>query len=59
MHHDAPLARIQESRLTPPDEVFGTHSLIAEGEEVGRAIGQVQCRERLGGMLRYYHRAAA
>lgn len=33
--------------------------LIEEGEEVGRATGRVQCRERLGGMLRYYYRAAA
>jgi hypothetical protein len=33
--------------------------LIAAGEEVGRSAGRVQCRERLGGMLRYYHRAAA
>ncbi len=31
-------------------------------ESHGRAesvIGRVTCRERLGGMLRYYHRAAA
>jgi len=28
------------------------------GEEVGRATGEIQCRERLGGLLRYYHRAA-
>ena len=33
--------------------------MIAAGEEVGRSTGQVQCRERLGGMLRYYHREAA
>ena len=29
------------------------------GEEVGRASGDVACRERLGGMLRYYYRKAA
>jgi hypothetical protein len=35
------------------------NELIDGGEDVGRATGQVQCRERLGGMLRYYYRAAA
>ena len=33
--------------------------LIEPGEEVGRTAGHVACRERLGGMLRYYHRQAA
>jgi len=33
--------------------------LIDPGEEVGRTAGEVVCRERLGGMLRYYHRKAA
>ena len=33
--------------------------LVEGSEEVGRSTGQVQCRERLGGMLRYYHREAA
>lgn len=28
------------------------------GEEVGRIAGETACRERLGGFLRYYHRAA-
>jgi hypothetical protein len=32
--------------------------LIEGGEEVGRSTGQVQCRERLGGMLRYHREAA-
>ena len=32
--------------------------MIDPGEEVGRSQGTVQCRERLGGLLRYYHRAA-
>jgi hypothetical protein len=35
------------------------NQLIAAGEEVGRSTGQVQCRKRLGGMLRYHYRAAA
>jgi putative transposase len=29
------------------------------GKEVGRASGEIQCRERLGGLLRYYYRKAA
>ena len=33
--------------------------IIDPGEEVGRCEGKIQCRERLGGMLRYYHRDAA
>ena len=33
--------------------------LIEPGEEVGRAAGEVVCRERLGGILRYYCRKAA
>jgi putative transposase len=33
--------------------------LIEGGEEVGRKAGEVQCREHLGGILRYYYRQAA
>jgi transposase InsO family protein len=33
--------------------------LIDPGEEVGQSSGEVQCRERLGGLLRYYSRKAA
>jgi putative transposase len=33
--------------------------LIDRGEEVGRRDGGIRCRERLGGLLRYYHRDAA
>jgi putative transposase len=33
--------------------------LIEPGEKVGRTSGEVQCRERLGGILRYYYRQAA
>jgi len=35
------------------------NELIDPGEEVSRTDGAIQCRERLGGMLKYYHRAAA
>ena len=33
--------------------------LIEPGEEAARTTGDVVCRERLGGMLRYYYREAA
>ena len=33
--------------------------LIAPGDEVGRAVGEIDCRERLGGLLRYYYRRVA
>ena len=33
--------------------------IIEAGQEVGRASGHIACRERLGGVLRYYYREAA
>ena len=33
--------------------------VIEPGEEIDRRSGEVLCRERLGGMLRYYYRKAA
>jgi putative transposase len=33
--------------------------LIEAGEEVGPSVGEIQCRERLGGLLRYYYRQVA
>jgi len=33
--------------------------IIDPGEEVGRTEGEIQCHERLGGLLRYYYRDAA
>ena len=35
------------------------NELIAPGGEVGTVAGKIECRDRLGGMLRYYHRDAA
>ncbi len=35
------------------------NELIQPGDEVGRVVGNIECRERLGGMLRYYYRDAA
>jgi hypothetical protein len=33
--------------------------IIEPSDHVGRDVGKISCRERLGGMLRYYYRAAA
>jgi len=35
------------------------NQLLDPGEQVGRSRGVVQCRERIGGLLRYYYRDAA
>ncbi len=37
----------------------GLANAIIEPGPVGAEVGPVRCRERLGGMLRYYHRNAA
>ena len=35
------------------------NTLIDPGEEIGAVAGKIECRERLGGLLRYYYREAA
>lgn len=35
------------------------NKIIEPSDEVGRTDGVIQCRERLGGQLRYYYRDAA
>ncbi len=35
------------------------NTIIDPGDEVGQVVGNIECRERLGGLLRYYHRDAA
>ena len=35
------------------------NQIIEPGDEVGRDEGEIRCRERLGGLLRYYYRDAA
>jgi len=32
--------------------------LIEPDDDVGSTVGNIECRERLGGMLKYYRRAA-
>jgi hypothetical protein len=35
------------------------NKIIEPDDGVGQTTGEIMCRERLGGMLRYYHRTAA
>ena len=35
------------------------NKIITPGDEVGRPDDEIKCHERLGGLLRYYHRDAA
>jgi putative transposase len=35
------------------------NELIQPADEVGSVVGAIECRERLGGMLKYYYREAA
>jgi len=35
------------------------NELIEPDQNAGSVAGRIDCRERLGGMLRYYHRRAA
>jgi transposase InsO family protein len=35
------------------------NTLIEPGEEISAVAGKIECRERLGGILKYYYREAA
>ena len=35
------------------------NEIIEPNEQIGSIAGKIECRERLGGMLKYYHRPAA
>lgn len=35
------------------------HQILEPGAEVGQETRVIVCRERLGGLLKYYHRQAA
>ncbi len=35
------------------------NKLIDPGEEAGQTVGKIECRERLGGLLKHYYREAA
>ena len=38
---------------------LGGNLIVGADDNAGRTGGEVQCRERLGGMLRFYYRDAA
>jgi hypothetical protein len=35
------------------------HQILLPGPEANQQTGEIVCRERLGGLLKYYHRQAA
>ena len=35
------------------------NELIEPSDDAGAVAGKIECRERFGGMLKYYHRRAA
>lgn len=35
------------------------NTIIESGDEVSHIAGKIECRERLGGLLKYYHCKAA
>ena len=45
--------------LREPNHQGMDNRLLIPGREVGEKAGEVMCRERLGGLLRYYYRQAA
>ena len=45
-------------RIERPHQGLG-NELIEPDETAGRVVGEIKCRERLGGLLRYYYRDAA
>ena len=56
--HAATLSYIDHYHAERNHQGVGNQLLIP-GNEVNRTAGEVACRERLGGLLRYYYRKAA
>ncbi len=59
---DEPWMKQIARNLTDPFDGFllgKCYLIIDPGDEVGRSQGDVECREHVGGLLRYYYRAAA
>ena len=53
------LAQYQAHYLVERNHQGLENELIDPGDGVGVIAGTIECRERLGGLLRYYHRRAA
>jgi putative transposase len=55
--HAATVTYLEHFHTERNHQGMGNRLLIA-GSEVGQMSGEIKCRERLGGLLRYYSRAA-
>ena len=56
--------QIRRARFAGPGHGERNHQglrnkIINPSDEVGAIAGKIECREHLGGLLKYYHRAAA
>ena len=56
--HAATLSYIDHYHAERNHQGVGNQLLIPDNE-VNRTVGEIACRERLGGLLRYYYRKAA
>lgn len=56
--HAATLSYIAHYHAEGNHQGVGNQLLIPDNE-VNRTVGEIECRERLGGLLRYYYRKAA
>jgi hypothetical protein len=56
--HSATVTYLKHFHAERNHQGMGNRLPIA-GSEVGQMSGEVRCRERLGGLLRYYYRNAA
>lgn len=54
-----PLAQYQAHYHEERNHQGLDNDLIDPGDDVGAIAGNTECRERLGGLLRYYFRKAA
>jgi hypothetical protein len=57
------LIDVSDRRRVPETHPSGTPTparrLLATADRIDRSSGKIQTRERLGGLLKFYHRAAA
>jgi putative transposase len=56
--HAATVTYLEHFHVEQNHQGMGSRLLIA-GSEVGQMSGEIKCRERLGGLLRYHYRNAA
>jgi hypothetical protein len=58
LEHQSPIAlHALESREAARKGL--NYQILQPGPEAGQKVGVIACRERLGGLLKYYHRTAA